>query len=627
MARRVELHTNLQDGRINLTGEREANLSAFLMREITDALSARVNLDHSWRESLMDYEGIPDEDYINIPVEGFKRIEVTIGAIASDTIYAQAKDLIFATSPLLTVRDIPKDRGDEETSAVAKAMQRFANWGAKNEFGTYDAVDDMILDATQLGTSLLYTLWRERRTKTKIATVRSFGPYTECMPPEDVIVPGGSRPSLEKLRWIAFRNWLMVEEFNERAKANNWRNTDSAQPVAVQDWVRQRRESVGRQMEGVTMKGKIYDALDVFVRYDIDQDGIAEDLLVTWNHTGQKILNVVYNPYENIPADVCRYQKRSHLFWGLGVMEMMRPYQNELSDLHNWTNLNMYLANCRFWKAKYGSVPDTMKIWPGKIQQMSDPKDLEAVEMADVYPSSGFAETRVMQLAERRVGVNELSNPRGSQVMGSRTPGITAMTMLQQANKRFVPAFGAMRDCAAGSVINALYRYKERLKAGNSFEIEEHITAVLGEEDGQHVIRTLKDENFEENVTVELTASSALVNRDADKQNSLLLVNILVQYYDRVLQLATLAANPQVPPEIKSVAQKIAKGAYEVIDRTVRTFDQVRDPALFLVDITEEFDKMETGAPNAMQGLMQLLPGGGGEGQAGPDFMQGGGMK
>jgi hypothetical protein len=36
---------------------------------------------------------------------------------------------------------------------------------------------------------------------------------------------------------------------------------------------------------------------------------------------------------------------------------------------------------------------------------------------------------------------------------------------------------------------------------------------------------------------------------------------------------------------VRNVAVKIAEASGEVIDRTIRTFDQVRDPAAFIVDM------------------------------------------
>jgi hypothetical protein len=73
-----------------------------------------------------------------------------------------------------------------------------------------------------------------------------------------------------------------------------------------------------------------------------------------------------------------------------------------------------------------------------------------------------------------------------------------------------------------------------------------------------------------------------------------------------------LASNPETPPEVASLARKIATSAGEMIDRTIRTFDQVRDPGAFIIEIDEELNSLEThaGDRQALAGLMQQLIGG-----------------
>jgi hypothetical protein len=294
----------------------------------------------------------------------------------------------------------------------------------------------------------------------------------------------------------------------------------------------------------------------------------------------------------------------------MGVLEMARPYQDEVSRIHNNRNLNMLLANARLWKGRRGSVPETMTVWGGKVVTLANPDDLQGEALADVYPSIFQAQMLDMQLLERRVGVNEMSSPRPSQVMGSRTPGVTALTLMQQANKRFVPAFSGMRDCISGSIRQCLTRYQEQVLRGNN-DAKTHILDVLGNEDGLLVVELLGDPKFDEFARVELTASSSVVNREADKQNAMLLVSILWQYYDRVMQLATIATNPQVTPPIKEVATKIAHGASEILDRTIRTFDQVRDPGQFIVELADTLDAIAVEKPG-LEGLLGMLGEGGG---------------
>jgi len=218
-----------------------------------------------------------------------------------------------------------------------------------------------------------------------------------------------------------------------------------------------------------------------------------------------------------------------------------------------------------------------------------------------------------MQLANRRVGMSELSSP---QSVPGRTPGITMLSALQQVNRRFTPAFNDMRNCIGGSVRQGLYRYQERLLARGGEKIQDHITSILGAEDGMAVISLLRNENFDEWIDVQLTAASASVNREADRQNAIMLVNVLGQYYQRMIELTAIASNPQTPETVREVAKKVAVSASEIIDRTIRTFDQIRDPATFVIDINEELNASAGMAQEAqLMQLMGALTGGEGGGE------------
>jgi hypothetical protein len=594
---------------LGITTERETALKNWIYDEIEDALKFRKVLESSWSSCLKMYNGVPKILERNIPIEGAPNIEVTIGAIAVDTIYAQAIDLIFNTSPLITARAKGQSNQSKERIEAIKALQNFINHIASSpESGLRDAADASILDDTQLGTGFIYTPWVEKQKKTKTAKVLSVGPKFYAMPVEDVIVPAGSYSNIQDLPLLGLRFYKTEYEINALAKSNRWK-IEGIQPLDVKSNIRIVREQLGKNSEPGNRYNKFYEIYHIYCQFDIDGDGIDEDLLVIWNHSGRVACHIGFNPLDRSPLNKMVYQLQSHIFYGLGVLQMLAPYEEKVTDVHNYATLNILLANSRMWVGSE-SLPETMKIWPGKYVQVANPAaDLQSLQMADVYNSIWQDQAATMQLANQRVGINEVSQ--GSNIP-SRTPGITAMSFIQQVNKRFVPAFDSMRACVSGAVSQALYRYQERLLAGD-VNAEANILAVLGYKDGTAVINLLRDESFDEQVTVELTAASASVNREADKQNSMMLVNILSQYYQKTLELSILAANPQTPPEVRSVALKIVNAASEIIDRTIRTFDQVRDPSTFVIELENEINSLDVSAQE-QQGLAQLIGvmGGGG---------------
>jgi hypothetical protein len=100
----VEKHSSQQE--VNPDPGRLEALHGYLLQEVEDALSARQAQEAVWREDLRLYEGVPKNPVRNIPVENAPNTEITLGAIACDSIYAQVIDLIFTITPILTVRAI-----------------------------------------------------------------------------------------------------------------------------------------------------------------------------------------------------------------------------------------------------------------------------------------------------------------------------------------------------------------------------------------------------------------------------------------------------------------------------------------------------------------------------------------
>lgn len=599
---------------LNLNDQRKGDLERHISTEVNNALSARNPLDFAWIDSMRLYEARPLKESRNIPIENAPNFEVPVVAIVTDTLYAQAVDAIFGASPTLTVR-AGKNFIDE-----GKSLQSFIT-KIESRIGVKEAAEHALLDDVQLGTAVYYVPWVESVKKTDIHRTMDRGPKIFSWPIEDLVVPGGATQDIQLLPWVGLRWWMTRPELEIRKKRSNW-DIEGVQTAGATSLVRSRRELLSLTSNQKAATADLFEIINLYMLHDIDDDGIDEDLQIFWDRTSQKIVHISYNNYDHRPIEVMRYQIRAHMFYGMGVGEMMRNLQPAISDTMNYWMLNMFLANCRFFKARTGTVSGgTMRLWPNKIVEVNDPEDLKPEAMADAYNSGPVAVQMLFGFTERRTGL-DTSGPQPSQILRSRTPATTAGLAFQQVNKRFAPAFDQMRSATAGAVRQCLYRYQERLLAGDT-TTEEWILDVMGDKDGERVISLLKDKRFDDEVSVVLTATSATVNRDSDKQNTILLVNILIQYYQRVLELTTVAANQQIPEEVRNVATQIVKKAGEIMDRVIRTFDSITDPETFIIEQEERLNNELGGLPQeGLDGLSRLigLAGGGENGGIEPDI-------
>lgn len=578
-------------------------LEAYINTEIEDIINGRFQIERAWADNLRQYEAIPKQAIKNVPIVNAPNIEVPIGAVAVDVFYSMSLRQTYAINPIIKASAAPSNGQFIEE---AKDIQQFAEWGIRNEFMLREASDHSFLDTIQLGTGCYYIPWIEEVRKTRSRKIISRRPVVRPWPIEDVFIPGGAFQGIEDQRLVGLRYYLDTWSLHEHAKLFKW-DISMAQPLAQLGWVRSSRERIGRT-SSVIRQGNLFEIFDIYLYWDIDNDGIREDLLITWDRTSRKALKVRYNPYDHRPIEVMHYQKRAHLFYGVGILEKLRPLQNEASDIHNHRNLNMLLANTRFWKVKRGTVAQNFKLWPNRMMVVDDPNDVQGEAMADIYNSSQVAESQTMQLAERLVGINEMASPRPSQILGSRTPGVTTLALLQQSNQRFAAAFDSMRFATGGAVKQCLYRYQERILMGDT-EVGNHILRVMGPEKGRRIIQIMRSEQFDDGIQVELATTGERTSRDAERQALIQIAGIWTTYAERTIQLGTIAANPQVPPGVREIAKKISRAAGELMERISISFDNIKDPKAFVMDIEADIDQIGQSADRNNLAALQNLVG------------------
>lgn len=589
--------------------------------EIEAALSARAEYDADILDALRQYEGVPKTPYRSSPIENAPNIEITLGAIATDALYAQAMTTIFAVNPILTV-NATKESGTK----AAMALQDFTNWGIDNEFEMRKAAEHSVMDVIQLGTGAIYTPYIDVMRKTQTRRIVDRGPRIQPVPIENLIVPGGCTQDINQAPWVAIRMFMSFAEVKARAVLpddirERWKlhrgTLAPFMPCASMSAVQMQREAMSRTSSNTKMR-KLYEVYAIYATYDYDRDGEDEEMLAFWDRSSNTLGWIGYTPNDYRPINKEVYQVRAHSWNGLGVMKMLAPYEEEVTQTHNDKATNVKLANFKVWGVKESIAQEgVMTGIPNRIVALQDPKnDIVALNMGEVYPSEGIYEATTLNLAERRVGLSDLGIPRPSQVLGTRTPASTAASLLQAGNNRFAPAFDNIRRLLTDGVKQCLWRYHERLRTEpEGGPAERNIRAVLGDPRAQLVIDLLKTDDFLQSVAVELTASNASINRDADRQNSILLANFMGAWGEKILQLVGIASSPQTPEPVREAARKLAIAAAAIAERTVRTFDQIRDPSRYIVDVEAELDastQVQPGPMQALAGMLGTALGGGG---------------
>ena len=147
--RKSILHPQLEE--LKVTDEQRQKFDSWLAAELMDAKAARTALEALWRELVRQYDAVPRTPFRNTPIENASNVEIPLGAIAVDSIYAQMIDLIYTISQPITIRHKHKDFVQR-----AKAMQAWVDL-LVHEINLRPASEHSIFDTAQLGTGFYYT--------------------------------------------------------------------------------------------------------------------------------------------------------------------------------------------------------------------------------------------------------------------------------------------------------------------------------------------------------------------------------------------------------------------------------------------------------------------------------------
>lgn len=587
---------------IRLNAERRSRLKEWLKLKHDNALSGRHGIEQTWKTCLRMYQGTPAEKRW-LPFDNAPHIEVTIGASAADAIYSQALDLIFQVNPPVTVRYRKQD-----FELHAEAAQDYCDWGVNSgKWGFRPAVKTGLGDDTQLGSFIFYIPWTQTVRKTDIHEVTTFGPRIYAIAPEDFIIPVSSDKDVQQAEFCTLRLWYSKEQLNLNARMRNWNIDDAASTSDTSNAIRHERLRSAGLADNDTESKRIYAIADTFAYFDIDGDGIAEDLEIIWNMTTGGILWCGYNRWDCRPFILESFQDRPHIAYGLGPVEMMMPFEIEATETHNNRIWNMMIANTKIYVMLQKLANEVKEIYPGLVMPVDDMKDApQALDMGSQSNTPVQSEMMTLSLARERTGVNDMN---AAARLGGRTPGITALTAQQSGNRRFTGPYDNIRNGIAEAVMQCLYRTQEQVRMEANDEdqpVREQLAKILGADKAAKLVELFMMSEYEisDALDIELTASSVSVNRESDRQNMIMLAGLYEKYIGFITQMAPIKAQHPFAGADELIDKGVA-AVNEFMRKILRTFDQVTDVEGFLLDLDQIQPAQVPGLPPELAQLMQ----------------------
>lgn len=526
----------------------EARLINYLCSELQSAESERWDsLDDfaRWRKKYRTKFPQFPKDW---PLANSSQITIPVIKTAVQTLTSRVYQTVMAADPLLSMRTKNSDYQD-----FAVAYEEFFGLYMTDKIDMEDILDTVVSETIKLGTSVVeVTTKTDRRaimkydglTKTYKKEIKDVykGPIVYHFPIEDFWCRIGYQ-DIQTAPWCGKEIRVTWSQIKDMALSGDL-NPEDINKI----WMLPQDQ--GDRAPGATVEEKIenrepmdwqqYRLFELSVRWDVDGDGLDEEILVYFHWESRTLLRRKFNTFRNgrRPWIVFRYLRVPHRLYGEGMAEILEHLQEEISTIHNQRIDNATVANLQIILVKKlirGLSPGD-RLWSGKIVK-ADAEDVGTLRLGEIYPSTVSNEQIAQQYAKEISGVGD--NITGSNQPVTRTTATAQLSMLEEANRRFDKPIKSIRK----SIVELGKHCTDLLCDYGTYGLAED---WMGAEKGRMIESYLANPmTFEPGyVRVQIKSTKSSVNREVEFQSAVAVMNMVVQMGQQFMQLAQMSGSP-----------------------------------------------------------------------------------
>jgi hypothetical protein len=559
------------------------------------------------------YEARPREETRQFPFQNASNLIIPIIGIHTDTLHAQIMAAIFKTKPLVQTRLF----GDPNPSfdAMQKAYGEFMDYVClePEELDLYRIYNEGFRECIKYGTVTYKTPWEEQQRDFFIpggdgtGSVRDFipeitfaGPRPEKLPFTGFYIPPSAK-SIEAADFKAHKKVMTKYELEERkflkiydeeAIEHVLKNPDRTTGEVSE---KERQEKLGAKSFPTEYNAQ-WDIWECYMNWRYNDEQFAPKMIVTFHEKTGEVLRVIYDNFRSEWFVGARMACRDDMYYGYGFAEILFDFQEGASETYNGFRDNQTVVNTRVWRV----APDSKlnagyRIYPSAVLP-AEKDEIEALGHGELSPINIDDLRLLLDLAERRSGVSPPQQGYGAGVTTGRRGVYTAMgtlALMQEGNSRKDLNVSDMRDAHT-----RLMRLVTKLYGTFGKQNDFHNAKRLGIFGKKAVnIRAAIDEIVGGRLALPVYASTASVNREVEKQNDLMLSQIMVRHYQMVAQMLGGLGQVMTPPDVKVYLTDVIKASNSLMKTILRNFGH--DDVDILVP---EPQVQQGGAPNPQIG-------------------------
>lgn len=581
---------------LSLSEDVEDKLAQYLDHEIHQCWAERSMLVEDWKQWQKDYWAKPASKVKNFPFKRAANVVIPLTAISVEAIYSRMLNTLFSVEPFFSIRP--------RTPAWVDAAPYVEQWLQSevedaNSLDMYGFAQDSLLELIKLGTGVAKSGYEriikkvnedtvdggsvDRFVETKNGATLDYVPLANFLmrikekDPQTAAWVGEEH----SFSWSQLKKMVLSGRMRKKAVEEIkvwWSDQRSSESIAHE------YEEEREDLENVDpLWFHPFDVQEVWLGYDVDGDGVDEEIVVDFHRASRQILSVRYNWYSDLhrPYRIGTFIPVEGRWAGIGVGKQSEQFQALITTVHRQRLDAGTLANMgQIALKKTSGYGPGEPIFPGKIWFLDDVADIKEFQLSDTHHIAQLNnEETARQYHDKRVGVSELHL--GIPQQGTPGTATSDLARLAEGNRKFDAALKNVRRWYSllGQDIIANFQM-----FGNQ---DRHWLVQGRNGEWTEQFLSLPAESVRRGAAVDLTVTDSVTNKDVEQQKWQGLFAILNGHYDKVLERAIQVMQITGDPQLFLMfAQKALDASNEVTKRLLATHDEP-DASPFLIQLDE----------------------------------------
>lgn len=501
-----------------------------------------------WRRLL---QGKPQQEKKSFPWENASNVVIGLSGTCKDILQAAIIGSIWGILPIYVTSLVgswdEQEQSEEQRNALEEAMVKWSS--EPNELNLYPVENLWFGEGIGFGTSFVKCPY-EYITETQVLSitgdgdsaqreevdfVKRYGPSPQKLEFEDFgVEPTASSLAIADFKYHVRRlkKWELLDRAQKGFYAKDLvdkiaRMPDRHGPAEVKD---QALQDLGIYLQSCPVNAE-WDVHECWFQYN-HPNGRTYSIIYPYHFRSRTCLKSTFNfyPENDDPFRMCRLGWDDDGIYGVGFAKMLKYYQEEVSTGHNQRCDNRTLRNTPILRvSRVSKLDSNFAVYP--LATLPGEKDeVELMEIGSSAAPDIDGEQLTISLAERRAGVELGIQGPGGGTTNPKKGVYSAMgtfAVMQAGNRRNNLRTTDMRyaHIDLGRLILKLYAYFGIGDKGRVFGKKEELL--------RQALNNVRQGRME----FPIKAASESVNKELEKQNLMLLVNVIKQHHMGVAQL------------------------------------------------------------------------------------------